>query len=97
MLTLRLILHSYGFLGLLEGLWSLSLFFLVLVDGGWHYGMDLPTTSPLYRSATGITLASIFLMQIGNLIELLPVSSHYLGTPTVVLIQHPDFLSTTSA
>ena len=68
LLTLPLILHSYGFLGLLEGLWSLFLFFLVLVNGGWHYGMDLPTASPLYRSATGITLASIFLMQIGNLI-----------------------------
>jgi sodium/potassium-transporting ATPase subunit alpha len=68
LLTRRLILHSYGFLGLLEGLWSLFLFFFVLVDGGWRYGMDLPTTSPLYRSATGITLASIFLMQIGNLI-----------------------------
>ena len=68
LLTPRLILHSYGFLGLLEGLWSLGLFFLVLHDGGWRYGTDLPAASPLYRSATGIALASIFLMQIGNLI-----------------------------
>lgn len=68
LLTPQLILHSYGFLGLLEGLWSLFLFFFVLHDGGWRYGMDLPSTSPLYRSATGIALASIFLMQIGNLI-----------------------------
>jgi len=68
LLTTRLILHSYGFLGLLEGLWSLGLFFFVLHDGGWRYGTDLPAASPLYRSATGIALASIFLMQIGNLI-----------------------------
>jgi sodium/potassium-transporting ATPase subunit alpha len=68
LLTPGLIVHSYLFLGLLEGAWSLFLFFYVLVDGGWQYGMDLPTDSELYRSATGITLATILLMQIGNLI-----------------------------
>ncbi len=68
LLTSGLIVHSYLFLGLLEGAWSLFLFFYVLVDGGWQYGVDLPTDSELYRSATGITLATILLMQIGNLI-----------------------------
>lgn len=68
LLTSGLILHSYLFLGLLEGIWSLFLFFLVLVQGGWHYGMDLPADAPLYRSATGIALATILLMQIGNLV-----------------------------
>jgi sodium/potassium-transporting ATPase subunit alpha len=68
LLTPALIIHSYLFLGLLEGAWSLFLFFYVLVDGGWHYGMDLSTSSPLYKSAMGITLATILLMQIGNLI-----------------------------
>ena len=68
LLTPALVIHSYLFLGLLEGIWSLFLFFYVLIQGGWHYGADLPVTSPLYRSATGITLSTILLMQIGNLI-----------------------------
>ncbi|WP_448871803.1 cation-translocating P-type ATPase [Desulfobulbus propionicus] len=68
LLTTPLILHSYCFLGLFEGIWSLGLFFYVLVDGGWRYGAPLPSDSPLYRSAVGITLATILLMQIGNLI-----------------------------
>ncbi len=68
LLTLPLISHSYLFLGLLEALWAMSLFFMVLVQGGWHYGQDLGTADPLYRSATGIALATILLMQIGNLL-----------------------------
>jgi sodium/potassium-transporting ATPase subunit alpha len=68
LLTTPLMVHSYCFLGLFEGLWSLALFFYVLIDGGWQYGTALPSTSPLYQSAVGIALASILLMQIGNLI-----------------------------
>ncbi len=68
LLSPGLVLHSYLFLGLLEAAWSLSLFFWVLIDGGWHYGQDLAADAPLYRSATGIALATILLMQIGNLI-----------------------------
>jgi len=68
LLTLPLILHSYLFLGLLEAIWSISLFFYVLVDGGWTYGEELASNDPLYRSATGIALATILLMQIGNLV-----------------------------
>jgi sodium/potassium-transporting ATPase subunit alpha len=68
LLTPALICHSYLFLGLLEALWSLGLFFLVLVQGGWHYGQDLASSDPLYRSATGIALSTILLMQIGNLV-----------------------------
>jgi len=68
LLTRRLVVHSYLFLGLLEAAWSLLLFFLVLLDGGWRYGMELADADPLYRSATGIALATILLMQIGNLI-----------------------------
>jgi sodium/potassium-transporting ATPase subunit alpha len=63
-----LVMHSYLFLGLLEALWSLTLFFYVLIDGGWSYGMDLTADDLTYRSATGIALATILLMQIGNLI-----------------------------
>ncbi len=68
LLTRQLMLHSYCFLGIIEGAWSLFLFFYVLFSGGWQYGAPLPASSPLYRSATGIALATILLMQIGNLV-----------------------------
>lgn len=68
LLTPGLIMHSYLFLGLLEGFWSLFLFFFVLTAGGWQYGTELASNDPLYRSAMGITLSTILLMQIGNLI-----------------------------
>ena len=68
LLTPGLVIHSYLFLGLLEALWSLALFFYVLHAGGWVYGTELAVNNPLYRSATGIALATILLMQVGNLI-----------------------------
>lgn len=67
LMNLPLILHSYGFLGLIEAAFSLSLFFWVLHSGGWIWGVELASDDPLYRSATGIALSSIILMQIGNL------------------------------
>jgi sodium/potassium-transporting ATPase subunit alpha len=69
LLTLPLLVHSYLFLGLLQSAYSLFLFFWVLLDGGWTYGDRLDAANPLYRSATGIALASIVLMQIGNVIS----------------------------
>jgi sodium/potassium-transporting ATPase subunit alpha len=68
LLTPELMVRSYCFLGLIEGLWSLFLFFYVLIDGGWRYGTPLPAASKLQQSATGIVLSTILLMQIGNLI-----------------------------
>ncbi|SDD70969.1 cation-translocating P-type ATPase [Desulfuromonas thiophila] len=68
LLSPALVVHSYLFLGLLEAVWSLGLFFYVLHTGGWQFGQELAATDPLYRSATGITLATILLMQIGNLV-----------------------------
>ena len=67
LLTLPLMAHSYLFLGLIEAAFALTLFFWVLFDGGWQWGQELAASDPLYRAATGITLASIVLMQIGNL------------------------------
>ncbi|PIW26540.1 MAG: haloacid dehalogenase [Rhodospirillales bacterium CG15_BIG_FIL_POST_REV_8_21_14_020_66_15] len=67
LLNRPMIAHSYGFLGLIEAAFSISLFFWVLHAGGWTWGEDLASDDPLYRSATGIALSSILLMQIGNL------------------------------
>jgi len=59
---------AYLFLGLIEAAWSLLLFFLVLMLGGWSYGTELAGNDPLYLSACGITLASVLLMQVGNVL-----------------------------
>jgi sodium/potassium-transporting ATPase subunit alpha len=68
LLSFRLMATAYLFLGLIQAAWSLFMFFLVLVQGGWQWGQELDDSDPLYRSATGITLATIILMQIGNVI-----------------------------
>ena len=67
LLSGRLMLLSYLFLGVIQAAWSLTMFFYVLFQGGWHFGEELTDASPLYRSATAITLATTVLMQIGNL------------------------------
>ena len=67
LLNWPLVIHSYLFLGVIEAGFAMFLFFWVLVQGGWSYGADLPAQDSLYRAATGITLSSIILMQIGNL------------------------------
>jgi sodium/potassium-transporting ATPase subunit alpha len=68
LLDTKLILRSYLFLGLVEAVWAMFMFFLALHLGGWRYGQDLAATDPLYRSATGVTLVSVVFTQIGNLI-----------------------------
>ncbi|MBZ0119685.1 MAG: cation-translocating P-type ATPase, partial [Sandaracinaceae bacterium] len=66
LLSPRLLLHAYGFLGGIEALYSLALFFYVLHLGGWRWGVALAHDDPLYLSATGITLATVMIMQVGN-------------------------------
>jgi sodium/potassium-transporting ATPase subunit alpha len=59
---------AYLFLGVIQAAFSLALFFVVLHQGGWKWGQELAPGDPLYQSATGIALASVILMQIGNLV-----------------------------
>lgn len=68
LLSLSLMASAYLFLGMIQAAFSLLLFFLVLREGGWQWGQVLGENDPLYRSATGITLSSIILMQIGNVV-----------------------------
>jgi sodium/potassium-transporting ATPase subunit alpha len=68
LLTPDLLMVAYLFIGLFEALWSLGLFFLVLTFGGWEYGTELAGSDPLYRSASGIALASVLLLQVGNVL-----------------------------
>ena len=68
LLSLPLMVTAYLFLGVIQAAFSLFLFFLVLHQGGWCWGQELSEGDPLYHSATGITLATIVLMQVGNVI-----------------------------
>ena len=68
LLSLPLMTTAYLFLGVIQAAFSLVLFFVVLHRGGWEWGQELVPTDPLYRSATGITLASVILMQVANLV-----------------------------
>jgi len=68
LLTADLLKTAYLFLGLIEVTWSLLLFFLFLHWGGWQYGTELAADDPLYRSATGLALASVILAQTGNVL-----------------------------
>lgn len=68
LLDTKLLVRSYLFLGLVQAAWAMFMFFFVLSRGGWHYGQSLALTSPLYRSATAITLVSVVFGQIGNLV-----------------------------
>ena len=68
LLDRKLFVRSYLFLGVLEAAWAMSMFFLALHVGGWRWGQELAATDPLYRGATGITLASMVFTQIGNLV-----------------------------
>ncbi len=68
LLSASLLIRSYLYLGLMQGVLSLFVFFSFLAFSGWHFGMQLADSDPLYRSATGLTLASVILMQIANVI-----------------------------
>jgi sodium/potassium-transporting ATPase subunit alpha len=68
LLSFPLMGTAYLFLGVIQAAWSLAMFFMVLIQGGWRWGQELASNDPLYQSATGITLATVVLMQIGNVV-----------------------------
>lgn len=68
LLSMSVMATAYSFLGMIQAAYSLTLFFAVLYRGGWTWGQELLPTDPVYRSAMGITLAAVILMQVANLI-----------------------------
>jgi len=58
--------RAYALLGLLEAAAAMSLFFLVLYQGGWTWGAPLESSELLYRQATTACFGSILLMQMIN-------------------------------
>ena len=66
MLNLPTLLRSYGFIGPIEAAAGILGFWVVLIEGGWVRGMDLPPLDPLYIKATTMCLAAIIICQIAN-------------------------------
>ncbi|MBI4184987.1 MAG: cation-transporting P-type ATPase [Proteobacteria bacterium] len=66
LLDLSLLLRSYLFLGLMEGLAAMAAYFFVLYRGGWSLGEPLAASAPLYLRATTACLAAIVVVQVVN-------------------------------
>jgi magnesium-transporting ATPase (P-type) len=61
-----LLVQSYLFLGALEAVAAMAVFFFVLANGGWTYGQPLAANDPLYRRATTGCLSAIIVLQVAN-------------------------------
>jgi len=61
-----LIGRAYLFLGIIEAAAAMSVFMLVLQQGGWRYGEALAATHPLYLQVTTACLSTIIVMQVVN-------------------------------
>lgn len=66
LLNLPTLLRGYLWLGMLEAALSLSGYLFVLWLAGWHLGLPLESSDPVYMTATTMTLAGIVACQIGN-------------------------------
>jgi calcium-translocating P-type ATPase len=66
LLSWGLLARAYLFLGMLEAAASMAVFFFVLKAAGWHYGVSLEHSAPLYLQATSACLATIVVMQMMN-------------------------------
>ena len=68
LLTRNLLLMSYGIVGMIQAAAGFFSYFMVLFDGGWHWGEDLSVDDPLYRTAITAFFASIIICQIADVI-----------------------------
>lgn len=67
-ITPGLLVRAYLFLGPLQSLAVMTAFyFLYWTNGHWGEWLDLPSSGPLYESATAMALACVVTTQIGNL------------------------------
>jgi calcium-translocating P-type ATPase len=62
----RLLVRSYLFIGLMEAIAAMAVYFFVLDNGGWQWGESLGKIEPLYLQATTACLSTIIVMQIVN-------------------------------
>lgn len=66
LLNLPTLLRGYMWLGMLEAAFSLSGYLFALWFAGWHLGLPLESSNPVYLTATTMTLAGIVACQVGN-------------------------------
>ena len=66
LLSKPLLLRAYLFLGLNSAVLAMGGFFVYLFANGWTWGMNLDWSSPLWRTATTVTLAGIVFAQVAN-------------------------------
>ncbi len=67
MLSWRMLMRVYLFLGPIEAVAVMSAFFFVLHGGGWQFGTALAPHDPLYLQATTACLTAIVMMQVVNI------------------------------
>jgi len=66
LLTKRVLIRAYLYLGPLEAFAGMTAYFYVMYAGGWSWAQPLATTSALYLQATTACLAGIIVTQIAN-------------------------------
>jgi sodium/potassium-transporting ATPase subunit alpha len=66
LLSLKLLLKSYGIYGMIEAGGGFFSYFVVLYSGGWRWGDRLSHIDPLYLKAITAFFVSIVLCQIAN-------------------------------
>lgn len=68
LLTMPLLLMSYGIIGMIQAGAGFFAFFTVLYQGGWTWGATLPDTGLLYRTAVTAFFAAVVICQIANVL-----------------------------
>ncbi|MCE9519567.1 MAG: cation transporting ATPase C-terminal domain-containing protein [Verrucomicrobia bacterium] len=66
LITTSLLLRSYLWLGLLQAAAAMTVYLLVLRNGGWRFGEQLALHDPFYLQSTTACLSAIVMMQVVN-------------------------------
>jgi magnesium-transporting ATPase (P-type) len=66
LIDVRLLVRSYLFLGVVEAVAAMAVYFFVLYEGGWQWGESLTKGDTLYLQSTTACLSAIIVMQIVN-------------------------------
>jgi len=68
LLTNKLLGMSYGIIGMLQAAAGFFAFFVVLHQGGWHWGQELGPLNPLYRTAVTAFFAAVVIGQVADVL-----------------------------
>ncbi len=68
LLTSKLLFKSYGLIGPIQAAAGFFSYFVILLNGGWHFGQQLMFNDPLYLKAVSAFFASIVICQIPDVL-----------------------------